>query len=38
MFTFPVDTMFITNVKINYRFNSKSSCHLIWLFKLTCTV
>jgi hypothetical protein len=36
MFTFPVDTMFITNVKINYRFNSKSSCHLIWLFKLTC--
>ena len=26
MFTFPVDTVFITNVKINYRSNSKSSC------------
>jgi hypothetical protein len=26
MFTFPVDTVFITNVKINYRYNSKSSC------------
>jgi hypothetical protein len=26
MFTFPVDTVFITNVKINYRFTSKSSC------------
>ena len=32
MFTFPVDTVFITNVKINYRFNSKSSYQLIWLF------
>jgi hypothetical protein len=26
MFTFPVDTVFITNVKINYRYNCKSSC------------
>ena len=26
MFTFPVDTVFITNVKINYRSTSKSSC------------
>ena len=26
MYTFPVDTVFITNVKINYRSNSKSSC------------
>ena len=26
MFTFPVDTVFITNVKINYRYNSRSSC------------
>jgi hypothetical protein len=25
MFTFPVDTVFITNIKINYRYNSKSS-------------
>ena len=25
MFTFPVDTVFITNVKINYQYNSKSS-------------
>jgi hypothetical protein len=25
MFTFPVDTMFITNIKINYRSTSKSS-------------
>ena len=25
MFTFPVDTVFITNIKINYRNNSKSS-------------
>ena len=32
MFTFPVDTVFITNVKINYRYNSKSSYQLIWLF------
>jgi len=29
MFTFPVDTVFITNVKINYRGNSKSSYQLI---------
>jgi hypothetical protein len=26
MFTFPVDTVFITNIKINYRYNSKFSC------------
>ena len=26
MFTFPVDTVFITNIKINYRYNGKSSC------------
>ena len=26
MFTFPVDTVFITNVKINYRSTSKCSC------------
>ena len=26
MFTFPVDTVFITNIEINYRYNSKSSC------------
>jgi hypothetical protein len=26
MFTFPVDTVLITNVKINYRSESKSSC------------
>ena len=32
MFTFPVDTVFITNVKINYRYNSKSSFQSIWLF------
>ena len=32
MYTFPVDTVFITNVKINYRYNSKSSYQLIWLF------
>ena len=32
MYTFPVDTVFITNVKINYRINSKSSYQLIWLF------
>ena len=32
MFTFPVETVFITNVKINYRYNSKSSYQLIWLF------
>jgi hypothetical protein len=32
MFTFPVDTVFITNVKINYRSTSKSSCQYIWLF------
>ena len=25
MFTFPVDTVFITNIKINYRYYSKSS-------------
>jgi hypothetical protein len=25
MFTFPLDTVFITNVKINYQYNSKSS-------------
>ena len=25
MFTFPVDSVFITNVKINYRYNCKSS-------------
>ena len=31
MFTFPVDTVFITNVKINYRSNSKSTYQLIWL-------
>jgi hypothetical protein len=31
MFTFPVDTVFITNVKINYRSTSKSSCQQIWL-------
>ena len=29
MFTFPVDTVFITNVKINYRSESKSSYQLI---------
>ena len=29
MLTFPVDTMFITNVKINYRYNSKFSYQLI---------
>ena len=29
VFTFPVDTVFITNVKINYRFNSKSPYQLI---------
>ena len=32
MFTFPVDTVFITNVKINYQSNGKSSYQLIWLF------
>jgi hypothetical protein len=32
MYTFPVDTVFITNVKINYRYNCKSSYQLIWLF------
>jgi hypothetical protein len=32
MYTFPVDTVFITNVKINYRSSSKSSYQLIWLF------
>jgi hypothetical protein len=31
MLTFPVDTVFITNVKINYRSIGKSSCQLIWL-------
>jgi len=25
MLTFPVDTVYITNVKINFRFNSKCS-------------
>ena len=25
MFTFPMDTVFITNIKINYRSTSKSS-------------
>ena len=29
MFTFPVDTVFITNVKINYRYTSKCSYQLI---------
>jgi len=29
MFTFPVDTVFITNVKINYRSTSKCSYQLI---------
>ena len=32
MFTFAVDTVFITNVKINYRSESKSSYQLIWVF------
>ena len=32
MFTFPVDTVFITNVKINYQSNSKSSYQLICFF------
>jgi hypothetical protein len=32
MYTLPVDTVFITNVKINYRSDSKSSYQLIWLF------
>jgi hypothetical protein len=32
VFTFPVDTVFITNVKINYRSESKSSYQLILLF------
>jgi hypothetical protein len=32
MFTFPVDIVFITNIKINYRSRSKSSYQLIWLF------
>ena len=26
MLTFPVDTVFITNIKINYQYNGKSSC------------
>jgi hypothetical protein len=32
MFTFPVDTVFITNIKINYQSNGKSSYQLIWFF------
>ena len=32
MFTFPVDTVFITTVKIHYRYNSKCSYQLICLF------
>jgi len=32
IYTFPVDTVFITNVKINYRSDCKYSYLLIWLF------